>query len=186
MQIIAKQEYTDKHVSLYEGQIRNISDNLANSLIEKGIVAEHSSDEGGGSSNFGILEITDDDIIACADENNNVKWFDVLAYVIRKKIGIIPSNMAKKEYIIGFSRPYPSLFTSGDQTEYYYLSGVYFPGADTSAKMGCSIIYLRGGVYELVSEETQPTASFTINNILYNFIRLKGTWHHWSYQIPNS
>ena len=56
-EIIALQEYTDKYISLYEGQIRNISDNLANSLIEKGIVAEHSSDEGGegGSSNTGLL-----------------------------------------------------------------------------------------------------------------------------------
>lgn len=47
MQIIAKQEYTDKYVSLYEGQIRNINDSLANSLIEKGIVAEHDEDSGG-------------------------------------------------------------------------------------------------------------------------------------------
>ena len=186
MQIIAKQEYTDKHVSLYEGQIRNISDNLANSLIEKGIVAEHSSDGGGGSSNFGILEITDDDIIACADENNNVKWFDVLAYVIRKKIGIIPSNMAKKQYIIGFSRPYPPLLNPGNTEEYYCLSGIYFQGADTSAKMGCPLIFAPDGMCESISEETQPTNSFTINNILYNFIQLKGTWHSWSYRTTNS
>ena len=52
MQIIAKQEYTDKYVSLYEGQIRNISDSLANSLIEKGIVVEHSSDEENNNSNI--------------------------------------------------------------------------------------------------------------------------------------
>ena len=44
-QIIAKQEYTDKYVSLYEGQIRNIANDLADILIEKGIVAEHKENE---------------------------------------------------------------------------------------------------------------------------------------------
>lgn len=45
-QIIAKQEYTDQYVSLYEGQIRNIANDLADILIEKGIVAEHSENNG--------------------------------------------------------------------------------------------------------------------------------------------
>lgn len=46
-EIIALQEYTDKYVSLYEGEIRNIQDRLADKLIEKGIVAEHSDSEDG-------------------------------------------------------------------------------------------------------------------------------------------
>lgn len=41
MEIIALQEYTDKYVSLYEGEIRNINDPLAERLIEKGVVANH-------------------------------------------------------------------------------------------------------------------------------------------------
>lgn len=51
-QIITLQEYTDKYVSLYEGEIRNIEDGIANKLIEEGIVAEHgeTSPDGGGSS----------------------------------------------------------------------------------------------------------------------------------------
>lgn len=51
MEIIAKQEYTDKYVSLYEGEIRNIPDVIAEKLIEQNIVAEHSdsSDQTGGS-----------------------------------------------------------------------------------------------------------------------------------------
>lgn len=51
MQIIALQEYTDKYVSLYQGQIRNIPDQIAQKLIEQNIVAEHgdSSSEGGGN-----------------------------------------------------------------------------------------------------------------------------------------
>ena len=44
MEIIALQEYTDKYISLYEGQIRNIEDKLAEELIEEGIVAEHTDD----------------------------------------------------------------------------------------------------------------------------------------------
>lgn len=44
-QIIALQQYTDKYVSLYEGEIRNISNSLADELIEKGIVKQHDDNE---------------------------------------------------------------------------------------------------------------------------------------------
>lgn len=174
-QIIAKQEYTDKYVSLYEGQIRNIANNLADRLIEKGIVAEHDEDEGGGNSNTGILLITDDDIVACADENNNVKWSDVLDYAIRKKIGIIPSNIAPKEYMICFSKQYPALLlTTTRSVKGYYLLEVYFRGKDTSARVGYTVIHTKYGFYEAITDETQSTGTFTINNITYNFIKLKG------------
>ena len=56
-QIIALQQYTDKYVSLYEGEIRNISDTIANKLIEEDIVAEHSDSSGGGSGGGFPLEI---------------------------------------------------------------------------------------------------------------------------------
>ena len=39
--IIALQEYTDQYVSLYQGEIRNINDSLADKLIEQGVVMEH-------------------------------------------------------------------------------------------------------------------------------------------------
>lgn len=51
--IIALQQYTDKYVSFYQGQIRNIEDGLADKLIEEGIVAEH----GDSNSNKGIIII---------------------------------------------------------------------------------------------------------------------------------
>lgn len=41
MEIIALQEYTDKYVSLYEGEIRNIPDIIAYKLIDQNIVAKH-------------------------------------------------------------------------------------------------------------------------------------------------
>ena len=53
MEIIALQQYTDKYVSLYEGEIRNIQDSLANRLIEKGIIAEHDEGSGGIPSGGG-------------------------------------------------------------------------------------------------------------------------------------
>ena len=60
MEIIALQEYTDKHISLYQGQIRNIEDNLANRLIENNIVKEHTEDEsgGGGGSSVEVIELS--------------------------------------------------------------------------------------------------------------------------------
>lgn len=54
MEIIALQEYTDKYVSLYQGEIRNINTELANRLIEKNIVKQHTENSEGsdsGSSN---------------------------------------------------------------------------------------------------------------------------------------
>ena len=56
-QIIALQEYTDKFISLYEGEIRNIEDNLADKLIEEGIVAEHSDSSGDSGENNNIVKV---------------------------------------------------------------------------------------------------------------------------------
>lgn len=52
IEVIALQEYSDKIISLYEGEIRNIEENLAYDLIRRKIVALHADSEGGGSSNF--------------------------------------------------------------------------------------------------------------------------------------
>ena len=56
-EIIALQEYTDKYVSLYEGQIRNLTDDIANQLIAKQIVKEHNDQTVG--TNLTILIKTD-------------------------------------------------------------------------------------------------------------------------------
>ena len=69
MQIIALKEYTDKYISLYEGEIRNVSSTIASKLIEQGIVAEHDqiSPSGGGggdsssSSDSGVFLIKGQD-----------------------------------------------------------------------------------------------------------------------------
>lgn len=52
-EIIALQQYTDKYVSLYQGEIRNITDNIADRLIAKGIVRLHTDIPEGGSSGGG-------------------------------------------------------------------------------------------------------------------------------------
>lgn len=60
MQIIALKEYTDKYISLYQGEIRNVSSTIASKLIEQGVVAEHgdgSDSEDNGSNEF-LINIT--------------------------------------------------------------------------------------------------------------------------------
>ena len=52
-EIIALQQYTDKFISLYQGEIRNIQDSLADKLIEQGIVAEHTDEGQDGENNDG-------------------------------------------------------------------------------------------------------------------------------------
>ena len=52
-EIIALQQYTDKYVSFYQGEIRNITDNIADKLIAKGIVRLHTDILEGGSSGGG-------------------------------------------------------------------------------------------------------------------------------------
>lgn len=59
-EIIALQQYTNKYISLYEGQIRNINEELAQQLIQKGIVAEH--DESGGGSGGGAIPLSGDGV----------------------------------------------------------------------------------------------------------------------------
>ncbi len=75
-QIIALQEYTDKFISLYQGEIRNIEDNLAQELIEKGIVAEHTEDgsgEGGDKTPIVVhFEKVDDNWTA--DKEGSELW----------------------------------------------------------------------------------------------------------------
>lgn len=44
MEIITLQEYTDQYVSLYEGEIRNLPNDLAMRLINKGVAAQHDKD----------------------------------------------------------------------------------------------------------------------------------------------
>ena len=49
-QIIALQQYSDKHVSLYEGEIRNLSNQIADRLIEEKVVALHGDNDSNGES----------------------------------------------------------------------------------------------------------------------------------------
>lgn len=85
MEIITLQEYTDQYVSLYEGEIRNLPNDLAMRLINKGVAAQHDKDvlsrvtsddngkilsvvngkpafvENSGSGGGGIISVTVDD-----------------------------------------------------------------------------------------------------------------------------
>lgn len=59
MEIIALQQYTDKYVSLYQGEIRNINTELAERLIEKKIVRQHiENEDSSDKNNTSILKVT--------------------------------------------------------------------------------------------------------------------------------
>ena len=82
MEIVALQQYTDKHVSLYQGEIRNINKELADRLIEKGIVAEHNEESGGIPSDGGDVlvvhvEVANQSTVTSVDKT----WAEMLAAV---------------------------------------------------------------------------------------------------------
>lgn len=58
MEIIALQNYTDMYVSLYEGQVREVEDVLANYLISKNIVIEHTEISSSVQPNWNENDIT--------------------------------------------------------------------------------------------------------------------------------
>ena len=45
MRVIALQDYTDQYISLFEGEIRDIENLLANTLLEKGVVGLNFPDD---------------------------------------------------------------------------------------------------------------------------------------------
>lgn len=59
MKVVALQEYTDKYISMYEGEIRNVTDEvLLQDLIEKQILAEKTDEEEETPAEEIILEFT--------------------------------------------------------------------------------------------------------------------------------
>ena len=82
MEIIALQQYTDKYVSLYQGEIRNINTELAQRLIEKGVVSEHNEESGGIPSGSDICVVN----VEVANNQRTVTsvdktWAEMLAAV---------------------------------------------------------------------------------------------------------
>ena len=69
--IIALQEYSDKYISLYEGEIRNIQDGIADKLIEQGIVAEHDDSDGKSGGNSSVVFI-------------DAEWKDSYSFTLKK------------------------------------------------------------------------------------------------------
>lgn len=82
MKVVALQEYTDKYISMYQGEIRNVTDELlAQDLIDKEILAEKT--DGGEDTpeeEKVILEFTYDlnnDTWSCNhtwEEINEINW----------------------------------------------------------------------------------------------------------------
>ena len=121
MQVIALQQYTDKTVSLYEGEIRNISDSIAQDLIDKGIVAEH--DQGSGSTL--VIPITDLDMEKISDPQQRATFtmpFTSKEIYDKFTLGTyIILNILTEDDIIYMSLPINSVFIAGTTTQFYYI-----------------------------------------------------------------
>ena len=102
MQIIALQQYTDQYVSLYEGQIRNLSHDLATRLISKGIVAEHDEINTSGSGSTGAnSDSTPNYAIYYADELASTKFLYVNKSLTEQLTAIDAfNNYNNKDFIL--------------------------------------------------------------------------------------
>ncbi len=125
-EIIALQEYTDKHISLYEGEIRNIEDKLADELIEKGIVAEHSSNEGKDNDIF-LIHMTCKEISGTentfSDYVISETFEEIKQALINKKIIFVMCDIS----LLGY--PYPETFLFTDITYHFYNESIFIDGA---------------------------------------------------------
>lgn len=77
MEIIALQEYTDKYISLYQGQIRNLNKELAQRLIEQGIVRQHDNiDDNSGNQDIIKTISVVEQYSGTTSEFEGAYWFD--------------------------------------------------------------------------------------------------------------
>lgn len=152
MEIIALQEYTDKYVSLYEGQIRNIADSIAQKLIEQGIVAEHSDGENSGKNNLVILPFTriDNTIITTLTYSDIIDIYakyqsgDVVALTIddnNRRITLFITDILYQAAGYGYPERYivlaAGIHSLADQyNTFVYLTNVtFYNGAETTANI---------------------------------------------------
>ena len=121
-QIIALQQYTDKFISLYQGEIRNIQNTLADKLIEEGIVAEHSDDETPCDGGTIYLELTN--IPNAPDSILPKTWQEIYNYIQNGKLIVFYYRQ---------QRTYEK--TQINQIYYLYISGVnYYLNEEDSTK----------------------------------------------------
>ena len=106
-EIIALQEYTDKYVSLYEGQIRNLTDDIANQLIAKQIVKEHNDQTVGTGSTILIKTNSQGELIN--DDGTYVTQQQMNQYAKNKNdIEILYKNQYYRKSVA--SSVYPGVF----------------------------------------------------------------------------
>lgn len=126
-QIIAKQEYTDKFISLYEGQIRNIGNDLADRLIEKGIVAEHTEDESSEGNNVFLIHMTCRETFGIentfSDYVISETFEEIKQAIINKKIIFVMCDISSS------GPPYPETHLFTDIMYHFYNGSIYITGA---------------------------------------------------------
>ena len=129
-QIIALQQYTDKFISLYQGEIRNIQNTLADKLIEEGIVAEHSDDETPSNSDGGTIYLELTNTLNVSDSILPKTWQEIYNYIQNGKLIVFyyrQQNTYEKTQI--------------NQIYYFYISGVsYYLNEEDSTKNNYEIL----------------------------------------------
>ena len=125
-QIIAKQEYTDKFISLYEGQIRNIENDLADRLIEKGIVAEHTEDGSNEGNNVFLIHMTCRETFGMestfSDYIISETFEEIKQAIINKKIIFVMCDISSS------GPPYPETHLFTDMVYHFYNESIYIAG----------------------------------------------------------
>lgn len=131
MEIIALQQYTDKYISLYEGQIRNVNKELAQRLIEKGVVAEHDEESGeipsGGDSNLFLIHMS------CRYVYGNPNTYT--DYVVTEAIEDIKQAAIDKKAIVvlcdvtASGPPYPTTYMFTNLSYYIYQGFITITGS---------------------------------------------------------
>lgn len=120
-EVIALQEYTDKYVSFYEGEIRNITDDIADKLITKGIVRLHTdipedggSGGGGGGDSIVVTHIDDNGVLG-------MTFSEVVSAVATGKLVLCIDKTSDDDYsydVYYIMQTYPR----GDDTVYYCVN----------------------------------------------------------------
>lgn len=162
-EVIALQQYTDKYVSLYEGQIRNIEDKLANELITKGIVRLHTdipedggSGGGSGAGSF-IVSYTVNQEESDTDNNLYVVESDkTLAEIISAIEG--GQNISARLYWEAETEAFTPMILCE-----------YNPEVDTiQSQIPASVGFVYNNMYILEADSSNPAGLGDQSNFLYH------------------
>lgn len=192
MEIIALQQYTDKYVSLYEGEIRNLEDKLANKLIAKNIVKPHGASTGNElpqittSNNGDILTVVEGEWVSAkpttelpsVTSSNNGNVLTVVEGTWAAAASGGGGNVVVMYTYVEGAEGFPGGFYKDDETLYTYeeLVALYESGATLMAQAfaGTVVKVDVSGDGENGYEFSANVASFEFNAIYHVHINQEG------------